>query len=307
MPEPLVHLNGRFMPFGEAGLALHDAGFVTGATIVDNARTFRHRLFRWPDHLARFRRDCEACYIPLEATDGEITSAAEELIEHNAKLLPPGGELQLVTFSTPGPLGFYLGGADNGPPTLGMTTYPLPFARYRPFFTDGVTLITAGGHWPLDTNCIVPPQMKHRSRLAWWLADRQLDDPLTEAPPGSVPIMTYDREGKHFTETGIGNLLLVRGGRIVASSEHFVLDGISVRVVRELCGQLGIPFTTDVLLRKHVEGSDEALLTGTAFGVAGVRRIDEFEPPWPGPVFRRLLCAWSDLVGVDIEGQFTRP
>ena len=128
MKLPLAFLNGRFLPFAEAALPLHDAGFVSGATIVDNARTFRHKLFRWPAHLARFRRDCETCYIPLELSDQQLTATAEELIAHNAKLLPPSGELQLVTFATPGPLGFYLGEPANGPPTLGMTTYPLPFA-----------------------------------------------------------------------------------------------------------------------------------------------------------------------------------
>ena len=81
---PLAYLNGRFVPFAAAGLPLHDAGFVSGATVVDNARTFRHRLFRWPDHLARFRRDCQACFVPLDATDEQLTAAAEELVVHNA-------------------------------------------------------------------------------------------------------------------------------------------------------------------------------------------------------------------------------
>src|SRR5574338_1188669 len=103
MGSPLIYLNGRFLPFSEAALPLHDAGFVSGATVVDNARTFRHKLFRWPDHLARFRRDCAACYVPLEAPDDYLTVTAEELVSHNAKLLPAGGELQLVTFATTGP------------------------------------------------------------------------------------------------------------------------------------------------------------------------------------------------------------
>ena len=46
------------------------------------------------------------------------------------------------------------------------------------------------------------------------------------------------------------------------------------------------------------------ILAGTGFCLAGVRRIDGVELPWPGPVFRRLLAAWSGLVGVDVEGQF---
>src|SRR3954451_92381 len=119
MNTQLAYLNGRIGPVAEPGLPLHDAGFVSGATVVDNARTFRHKLFRWPDHLARFRHDCAECFIPLGPTDDQLTALAEELIEHNAKLLPPGGELQLVTFATPGGLGFYRGQSANGPATLG--------------------------------------------------------------------------------------------------------------------------------------------------------------------------------------------
>src|SRR5437762_6192090 len=167
MTTPLAYLNGRLLPFAEAALPLADAGFVSGATVVDNARTFRHRLFRWPDHLARFRRDCRSCFVPLNATDEQITAAAEELVAHNAALLPPGGELQLVTFATPGPLGFYLGEATTGPPTLGMVTYPLPFARYRRFFTEGLRLAIVGYHLA-DPESILSPISKHRSRMAWW-------------------------------------------------------------------------------------------------------------------------------------------
>ena len=162
MSSPLAYLNGRFVPFEQASLPLDDAGFVSGATIVDNSRTFRHKLFRWPDHLARFRHDCAECFIPLEASDEHITALAEELVEHNAKRLPPGGELHLVTFATPGPLGFYRGEAVNGPATFGMATYPLPFGRYRPFFVEGVTLAIAGFQ-ASDSADIVPPGIEHRT------------------------------------------------------------------------------------------------------------------------------------------------
>src|SRR4051812_36007276 len=223
MTTPLAYLSGRFVPFADAGLALHDAGFVSGATVIDNARTFRHRLFRWPDHLARFRRDCQTCYVPLEATDDQITAAAEELVSHNAKLLPPGGELQLVTFATPGPLGVYLGEPANGPPTLGLATYPLPFARFRPFFTRGVTLAAVGVHG-VRADAVLPPAVKHRSRMLWHVADHKargrggtphaLAAPL--APPGPLP------------ETGGANVPAVIEGAVVPPPRGTVLDGISL-------------------------------------------------------------------------------
>ena len=300
MTTPLAYLNGRLLPFAEASLPLHDAGFVSGATVVDNARTYRHELFRWPDHLARFRHDCASCFVPLEATDTQITAAAEELVSHNAKLLPPGGELQLVTFATPGPLGFYLGEPASGPPTLGMATYPLQFARYRRFFTQGVTLAVVGHH-PADPGAVVPPRVKHRSRMAWWVADQLARRPSHR--PNAVALLT-DGPGGTLTETSFANFLCAIDGRVVLPPADRVLDGISLRQTRELCHHLGLEVKECALPVGDVPRMSEAMLTGTAFGIAGVRWLDGHEFAWPGTMFRRLLAAWSDVAGVDIEKQF---
>jgi branched-chain amino acid aminotransferase len=327
MPAPLAYLNGRFLPFADAGLPLHDAGFVSGATIVDNARTFRHRLFRWPDHLARFRRDCDTCYIPLTATDAELTAVAEELVSHNAKLLPVGGELQVVTFATPGTLGFYTG-EPNGPPTLGMVTYPLPLARYRRFFTEGVTLAVAGmqGNAAHD---LLPPRVKHRSRLHWHIASHALKDPTSHLPwrldppatdPTVVPVVC-DTAG-HAADTAIGSILAVLGDTVVAQASSHVQDSVSARVIGELCAAVGLKFHTATIemgrfarapfpeeLQSKFPQPSELLLAGTGFCVAGVKRFGFRDRcrdfPWPGPAYRKLLAAWTDLVGIDVEKQFT--
>ncbi len=303
MIGPLAYLNGRFQPFAEAALPLHDAGFVSGATVVDNARTFRHKLFRWSDHLSRFRRDCATCYVPLDATDEHLTATAEELVAHNAKRLPPNGELQLVTFATPGPLGLYLGGAANGPATLGMVTYPLPFARYRPFFTEGVTLVLVGTT-PTDST-VLPPTVKHRSRMHWHVADYTAR--TRSGTPSALGIPTGP--GGTLTETSIGHFLAVIDGTVTTPPRHTVLDGISLRVTEELCHAEGVPFAEAAVLTNSLEGR-EAMLTGTGFCLAGVRELmlPDSEPvrfDWPGPVFRALLAAWSERVGVDVAKQFT--
>jgi branched-chain amino acid aminotransferase len=294
--EPLAWLGGRFLPAHEARLSIADAGLVSGVTITDFCRTFHRRLFRWEDHLARFRRDCRACFVPLLASDEELTEAALRLVEHNASLLPAGGELALVSFATPGPLGVYAGApGQDGPPTLCLHTFSLSFARYRRFFAEGIALAVG----PASRAGPLPP-VKHRSRLHWWLADhllRQRDD----VPPGTLALLTDD-EGR-LTETAIGNLLVVRDGIVGSPPAGTVLDGISLRVVRELCSELGIAFVEEALTAADLAAASEAMLCGTAFCVAGVRWFEGHAIPWPGPITRRLLAAWSDKVGLDIAAQ----
>jgi branched-chain amino acid aminotransferase len=300
MTTPLAYLSGNFLPAPDAALSVSDAGLVSGATVTDFCRTFGRRLFRWPDHLARFRRDCAECFVPLTQSDDELTAVAHHLIQHNAASLSDGGELALVTFATPGPLGVYAGLAADGPPTLVMHTLPLSFARYRSFFTEGVALAVAGRHAAAEDD-LAPAHVKHRSRLHWWRAGHLLRQ-RADVPAGALAVLS-DESG-HVSETAIGNLLVVRGRVVATPPVGKVLDGISRRVVRELCATLKVAFVEQDLTLDDVRSADEVMLCGTAFCVAGVRWVEGRAIAWPGPVTSRLQRAWSESVGSDVVGPF---
>ncbi len=74
-------------------------------------------------------------------------------------------------------------------------------------------------------------------------------------------------------------------------------------MVEELCGELGVPFAERPLTVEDCRHASEALLTGTAFCLAGVAEIDGQALPWPGPLTRRLLAAWGEKVGLDVAAQ----
>lgn len=278
---PLAYLNGRFLPATDTALSLADAGFTSGATVVDNARTFDGKLFRWPDHLARLRRDCGRCFVPLLLDDAELTRIAEELVARNRA----GGDLHVVTAATPGPPG--------GPPTLAMTTYPIRVERYRPFFTDGVTLAVAGTQ-SFAPDDLLPPAVKHRSRLHWHVAENRV-------PPGAGAVVLNGG----VPDTAVGGVAAVSpDGALLLPPAGFVQESISLKVLSELAAGLGMAVREDTFT-----DAAELLLCGTGFAVAGVRTWTDTSGTrtfdWPGPAYRRLLAAWSALVGVDIARQFT--
>ncbi len=295
---PVAYLSSRFLPQSEARLTLHDAGFVWGATVTDLCRTFRGRPFRLSDHLKRFRQSCELAYIPLKLSDDELTAVVERLIAHNAALLLPGGDLAIVLFATPGPVGYYLGepgGPGDGPPTLGVHTFPLPFARYQRLFRDGAVLVTpAVRHVPADC---VDPRIKQRSRLSGWIADHK----ARRIEPDASAVL-LDADG-FVTETVVANFLIVRDGTVLSPPRDTILNGVSLQVVEELCGDLGIPFEERRLSVDDCRNADEAMLAGTSYCLAGVRRVAGADLSMRGPVRRRLLDAWGRRVGVDIERQ----
>src|SRR5262245_35708648 len=93
MTEPHAYLNGHFVGFGDLAIPVSDAGFVFGATVTDLVRTFRGRPFRLEEHIARFRKSCERCRIPLGLAVDELRVTALQLMEHNNALLPATGDL----------------------------------------------------------------------------------------------------------------------------------------------------------------------------------------------------------------------
>ncbi|HZY86804.1 MAG TPA: aminotransferase class IV [Gemmataceae bacterium] len=295
MTEPLAYLNGRFLPQGEARLALNDAGFVFGATVTDLVRTFAHRPFHLADHLRRFRQSCALAHIPQPRSDDDLTAIAERLVTHNAALLRPGQDLALVLFATPGPLGHYLGDPNDGPPTLGLHTFPLPFARYARLFREGARLVVpATRHVPATS---IDPRVKQRSRLHWWLAEQE----ARQVEPGASALL-LDADG-YVTETAFANLLVVRGGAVQTPARAGVLGGVSLQVVEELCEKLGVPFAERPLRLDDCRAADEAMLSCTSFCLAGVSRLQSTPLAFPGPIFERLLRAWGDLAGLDVRAQ----
>jgi branched-subunit amino acid aminotransferase/4-amino-4-deoxychorismate lyase len=299
MPEPWAYRNGSFVPLAQAGLPLHDAGFVFGVTVTDLVRTFKQRLYRWPQHLARFRRGCETVHLQLPFDDATLTEAAIELVARNAALMP-NRELCLVVFATPGPIGYYLGerGGLRGPITIGMHTFPLPFERYRSLVEEGATLrVPAVRQLPMES---VPPAVKTRSRLHWWLADHA----VAEVEPSARALLLD--EDDHVTETAIANFLIVRGGKVISPRREKVLPGISLEVVAELCDELRIDFLERDLTIADCVAADEAMICGTAFCLAGVRHLEERTYPFPGPTLGRLLERWNAAVGLDIHEQIRR-
>jgi branched-subunit amino acid aminotransferase/4-amino-4-deoxychorismate lyase len=298
MTAPLAWLYGSFVPLTEARLPLNDAGFIWGATVTDLLRTFARRPYRLADHLHRFRRSCDLACVPQPYSNAELTEVVTRLLEHNGALIGPDADLAVVVFATPGPVGYYLGadgGPGDGPPTVGVHTFPLPLRRYQRLFREGARLaIPTIRHVP--RSC-VDPNIKQRSRLHWWLAEQE----VRRTHPGASALLC-DLDG-FVTETAAANFLIVRDGAVLSPPSDSILQGISWLMLRELCAEMQVPFVERRLPSEECRRADEAMLTSTPYCLAGVRSIDGVELTWPGPLFQRLLKTWSERIGRDIAGQ----
>ena len=299
--EPLVYLSGELLPASEAHLEIFDAGIVMGATVTDLIRTFRKHPYRLEDHAARFYRSCKyARILPLISVE-ETMKISRRLIEHNGGLIGEGEELALVYFITPGLFTTYAGGAGGlkkDTPTFCMHTFRLPFELWRAYFTEGVHVVTPSiRHIPPQCT---DPKMKCRSRMHWWLASKESE--LVD--PRAIPLV-LDLDG-NVAETSGSNFLIAKDGTVISPPPRNILPGISLQTIRELCGEMDIPFVERDIQVHDVINADEAFLPTTPYCMAPVTKINGIEigdgVPM-GPLFRSLIDRWSERIGLNIVEQ----
>lgn len=300
MSEPLVFLNNRMAPASQAALAIYDAGIVLGATVTEQTRTFHKRPWRLNEHLDRLFRSLRYTQMDIGLSREELSEISHQLIEHNARLLDGGGELGLVHFVTAGEYATYAsmsGRPARTTPTVCVHTFPLPFELWAKRMRFGANLITPSiRHVP--PQCY-DPKVKYRSRMHFYLADleaRRID------PEASALLL--DLAG-NLTETSTANFLIVERGGIVSPTTVNSLPGISRAMVLELAGKLGIPFAERDLQVYDAMNAEEAFLTSTPYCLMPVTKINgtPIGDGKPGAMSRRLLAAWSEEVGLDIEKQ----
>ena len=295
----LAWLDGRMIPRDELALPAGDAGFVFGATVTEQLRTFRGEMFLPDDHARRFAESAAVVGIDLPRPAAEFFTAAAIVAAHNHRLGAPSDDLGVVIFATPGDLAAQHRGR-GGRPRVAIHSFPLAFGLWADAFARGVALRTVSvtqvpaSCWPLTA--------KVRSRLHYHLADREAH----AAEPGARAILAHT-DGR-ISETSTANVALVHDSIVVTPPASDALGGVSLACARRLAAGLGIDWQERSLTAADLATADEILLTSTPSCILPATSLDgrAIGGGRPGPVFRRLLGAWGELVGVDIAAQAAR-
>ncbi len=298
--EPAAFVNGEFVSESLATVPVHDAGFVQGVTVAEQLRTFGGQLFRLDDHLARLERSLAIVGVEPGLSLEAIRSAAIELARRNHALLAPDDDLNLVMFVTPGAYPAMAPAGKYGP-NLVLHTYPLPFLAWAEKYTTGESLVTTDvlqtpeRCWPAELKC--------RSRMHYYLADKA----ARAIEPGARAVM-LDSEG-HVTEATTANLVVYDRSRGVSTPpRQKILPGISLATLETLARELALPWSEQDLVPDDLAGADEVWLSSTSPCLLPVTRFNgvSIGGGRPGPVFEKLISAWSRLAGLDIVGQAER-
>ncbi|HRH96668.1 MAG TPA: aminotransferase class IV, partial [Prosthecobacter sp.] len=233
-------------------------------------------------------------------TPEEMLRRTNELAEANCRLIGQEEDIGIVHLVTPGENALYAGSAGAAGPlkqTICIHSFPLRFEMWRHLFTEGTHVVTPSiRHIP--PQCL-EPKMKNRSRLHWWLADKQ-----SQAVDPRAITLLLDLDG-NVTECAGSNFVIVKGKTIISPTTRNILWGVSLQTVKELAPQIGMEFVEKDFQPYDVINADEAWLTTTPYCMAPCTKINTtpIADGKPGPWFKKMILAWSERVGTNIEAQ----
>ena len=299
--ERLVYLNGKFVPERDARISVFDSAMMFGDMVFDAMRSFNGKQFLLRQHLERLYRGIKMLRIPIKETMAEMEALVHRTVEMNQPAFLPTDEHRIMINVSRGPLSIYKMVFDGKlEPTVVIFDFPVKWtvAALAHLFDDGIHLVTPSQRAiPAQ---LLDPKIKNRSRMHYMVANLEVS--LVNDP--NAWALLLDPDG--FVAEGTGsNFFIVSDGKLLTPEPRNVLRGTRRGYILELAGRLGIPAGECNLELYDVINADEAFFTSTAFSMLPCIKINGLTigDGKTGPVFKRLLAAWSEDVGVDILAQ----
>lgn len=294
----LVYLNGKFVSEEKAKISIWDIGFMYSAVFMEAARTFKHKIFRLSDHLQRMDDGMRYAGLKPLVAKAEMGRIVEQAVQKNIHNFSADDDCWMCWQVTPGN-GFphpMMKSGTKVEPTVMVYVSPLPYDEYYASYHQGVAAVV-----PTVRNVppsVVDPRGKTRFRLHYFMAKLE-----AKARRKGAFALLQDIEG-YITEGTGANFFVAKDGVLYTATTRNILDGISRRVVIELAGKLGIPVVERNLTLYDVYSADEAFWTTSSYCMLPCSQVNHVAmKKVPGPLFQKLVSAWSDDVGVDIIGQ----
>lgn len=272
----IVHLNGVFLPIGEAKISVLDRGFIYGDGVYEVIPVYKRVLFRLAHHLRRLQYSLDGIRLANPKDDAAWEALIRDLVARQ-----PFDDQAVYLQVTRGVAKRDHAFPKGATPTVFLMSNPLPLPTPEQV-AQGVAAVTAeDNRWhrcDLKTTSLVGNVLM-----------RQL-----AADVGAVETVMF-RSG-WLTEASASNVLIVKGGRIVAPpKDHQILPGITYDATVEFARAAGMPIEIRPVSREEALAADEMWLSSSTKEVIAITTLDgrPFGAGVPGPTFRRMYAAFQ--------------
>ncbi|MGA7721686.1 MAG: D-amino-acid transaminase [Ignavibacteriaceae bacterium] len=255
----IVYFNGQFTDLEEVKISPFDRGFLYADGVYEVLRTYYGRLFRYTDHLERFKSSLSAIKINFTGID---------ILESNIYKL-----FELNKYSNPN-LSVYI-----------QVTRGVSFPRKHSFPEVEVKPTIFISASPIENdNHIIEKGIK---------AILEEDIRWSRCNIKSISLLPAVLANQHAVEQGAGEAILVRDEYLMEGSHtnfwgikngevwtaplsNLILPGVTRTVIIELCKSSGVNVIEKAIKKARIKEFDEFFITGTTTEIMPVTQINDY-------------------------------
>lgn len=276
--EMYVYLDGKILKKDDAKISPFDRGFQFADGVYETIRWHKGKLFKYTEHLERLKRSLAG--LKINFTDfNEIEKAIDELVEANSF-----NQVHLLAYLQI-TRGDFFPRQHFFPPGYVKPTVFVSVTPFRPKekeLNEGIKVIfTKDIRWErcdIKSTMLLPNVMARQEAFV---------------KNASEAILIRDGFIKEGTHT---NFFAVRDGKLyTAPLSNFILNGVTRKVILEICSDNNIPFSESEIKADDLKNFDECLITGSISEVTPVVQVDDWKVGngKPGPItlkLQKILC-----------------
>ena len=281
----IVYVNGRYLPYAEAGVHVEDRGFQFADSVYEVCEVKNGALIDTTRHLARLARSLSELKIAFPMAEPALRHVLGQVVRRNRVR---DGIVYLQVTRGQAPRDFLFPGPDTEP-TLVAVARSIDPAKVAAKARQGIAVKSVPDHrWgrcDLKTVMLLPAALaKETARTA-----------------GAQEAWFVD-EGGFVTEGASSNAWIVRPDGFVLTRplDNRLLGGVTRATALEVLKAQGVPVEQRPFTIAEAQAAREAFVTSASATVMPVVKIDgrAVADGKPGPVTLRLREKFHDLAEI---------
>lgn len=273
--EPLLYVDGEYLPISKARVSPLDQGFLLGDGIFDVVSAWKGKIFKLEEHLDRFFDSIRAARLETRLSKNDWIEVILETVRRNK--LPDASIRFILTRGVPDGV---VADPRKITPTEIVWVAPYVFLADEQKRIEGIRLmISATRGFTPDT---LDPRFKCLDRLNSQLIR------LEALEAGYDDALWLDSHG-YVSEAAASNIFLVKKGALY-TPQTGILMGITRGTVMECASRAGVECIESPLTSFDLYSADEVFTCSTAGGLLPVKEIAgrKIPQPVPGPITSKV-------------------
>ena len=282
MSEPIVYVNGDYVPLSDAKISILDQGFLLGDGVFDVVSAWKGVVFKLDEHVERLFLSLRAAglrsTLDVEGWKAVILETVRRCGFDDASIR------FVVTRGVPREI---ISDPREHDPTEIVWAAPYIFLADEQKRSEGIRLgISHLRGFSPDT---LDPRYKALDRLHFQLA-------RLEVVSGGYDDVIWLNAAGYIAEGPASNVFVVKKGELYTPGNE-ILRGITRQSFLEVAEREGVPVREADLTAFDLYSADEVFTTSTAGAALPVREVAgrELPGPVPGPITQQLDAAYWRL------------